>query len=93
MEDHHVQPSTKEETPSTGQNQLDVAFEISKLLNCGIDKETLSLCMGLLETGVNPEALADVIKEIRRERDRLIPNGENSNNGDIATQAKGQQEQ
>lgn len=54
------------------QQQLEVAFEINKLLNCGLDKETLSLCMGLLETGVNPEALADVIKEIRREKERRL---------------------
>jgi len=54
------------------QKQLEVAFEINKLLNCGLDKETLSLCMGLLETGVNPEALADVIKEIRREKERRL---------------------
>lgn len=54
------------------QQQLEVAFEINKLLNCGLDKETLSICMGLLETGVNPEALADVIKEIRREKEKSL---------------------
>lgn len=46
---------------------LDVAFEISQLLDCDLDKETLSICMGLIETGVNPEALAEVIKKIRKE--------------------------
>lgn len=50
-------------TPQT----IDVAFEINKLLDCGLDKETLSVCMGLLETGVNPEALAEVIKALREE--------------------------
>jgi len=54
------------------EQQLEVAFEINKLLNCGLDKETLSICMGLLETGVNPEALADVIKEVRREKERAV---------------------
>lgn len=41
--------------------------EISKILNTGLDPETLSLCLRLCESGVNPEALALVIKELRRE--------------------------
>lgn len=35
---------------------LDCAHEISKILDCGLDKETLSICLALLENGVNPEA-------------------------------------
>lgn len=69
MDSHHLNPANTiadvDDIADTSQNQLAVAFEISKLLNCGLDKETLSLCMGLLEQGVNPEALADVIIEIR----------------------------
>uniref|UniRef100_T1IH26 Mitotic-spindle organizing protein 1 n=1 Tax=Strigamia maritima TaxID=126957 RepID=T1IH26_STRMM len=41
--------------------------EISKLLNTGLDAETLSICVRLCENGVNPEALATVIKELRKE--------------------------
>ena len=44
-----------------------VAHEISKILDTGLDKETLAILMGLLENGVNPEALAEVVKELRRE--------------------------
>lgn len=33
-------------------------FEISKLLNTQLDKETLATCVGLIESGVNPDALA-----------------------------------
>ena len=33
-------------------------FDISQLLNTGLDKETLATCVGLIESGVNPEALA-----------------------------------
>jgi mitotic-spindle organizing protein 1 len=83
MNDHHVEPNEHDDTtPLAPQNQLDVAFEISKLLNCGIDKETLSLCMGLLEQGVNPEALADAILEIRREHAKQTGNGETDQRGD-----------
>ena len=42
-------------------------MEISKLLNTGLDSESLSICVKLIEAGVNPEALAMVIKELRRE--------------------------
>lgn len=48
-------------------NSLDVAFEINKILDCGLDKDTLSICIALLESGINPEALAVVIKKLRKE--------------------------
>lgn len=41
-------------------------LQISKLLATGLDSESLSLCIRLCELGINPEALANVIKEIRR---------------------------
>ena len=41
--------------------------EISDLLNTGLDDETLKVCVQLLEAGVNPEALATVVRELRRE--------------------------
>lgn len=41
--------------------------EISDLLNTGLDDETLKICVQLLEAGVNPEALATVVQELRRE--------------------------
>lgn len=37
---------------------VDVLNEISTLLNTGLDRTTLSLCVSLIENGVNPEALA-----------------------------------
>ncbi|KAI8805462.1 mitotic-spindle organizing gamma-tubulin ring associated-domain-containing protein, partial [Cladochytrium replicatum] len=50
------------------QETLDILFEMSRLLNTGLDKETLAICVSMCEQGVNPEALAAVIKELRRER-------------------------
>lgn len=41
--------------------------EISDFLNTGLDEETLKVCVQLLEAGVNPEALAAVVRELRRE--------------------------
>ena len=60
---------------------MPVLHEISSILNTGLDKHTLSLCVSLCENGVNPEALAvhpppriradnslkEVIRELRRE--------------------------
>lgn len=44
---------------------LDTAFELSKLLDCGLDREALSICVALIESGVNPEALAEVVRQLR----------------------------
>ena len=44
-----------------------VLNEMQQILNCGLDERTLPLCVGLIENGVNPEALAAVIKELKRE--------------------------
>jgi len=50
---------------------VDVLNEISMLLHTGLDRTTLSLCVSLIENGVNPEALATVIQELRRESQAL----------------------
>ena len=40
---------------------------MSKLLDTGLDRETLAILVALVENGVSPEALAAVVKELRRE--------------------------
>ncbi|KAG2068749.1 hypothetical protein BDR04DRAFT_1023772 [Suillus decipiens] len=52
---------------NAAQQTLDTLYEISQLLNTQLDKETLATCVGMIESGVNPEALAAVIQELRRE--------------------------
>jgi mitotic-spindle organizing protein 1 len=42
-------------------------YQISCILNTGLDKKTLAILISLTERGVNPEALAAVVKELRRE--------------------------
>uniref|UniRef100_A0A131Z2V0 Mitotic-spindle organizing protein 1 n=1 Tax=Rhipicephalus appendiculatus TaxID=34631 RepID=A0A131Z2V0_RHIAP len=44
---------------------FDVLLEMSQLLNTGLDAQSLALCVKLCESGVNPEALACLIKEVR----------------------------
>eukprot|EP00356_Strombidium_inclinatum_P017057 CAMPEP_0170483974 /NCGR_PEP_ID=MMETSP0208-20121228/3539_1 /TAXON_ID=197538 /ORGANISM="Strombidium inclinatum, Strain S3" /LENGTH=41 /DNA_ID= /DNA_START= /DNA_END= /DNA_ORIENTATION= len=40
---------------------------MSQILNCGLDQKSLHILIGLVENGVNPEALAVVVKELKRE--------------------------
>ena len=35
-----------------------VLYDMSQLLGTQLDKETLATCIGMIESGVNPEALA-----------------------------------
>lgn len=46
-------------------------LEISRLLNTGLDMESLSICVRLCEQGINPEALSAVIKELRKASESL----------------------
>ncbi|TKC43694.1 hypothetical protein EI555_015546 [Monodon monoceros] len=50
---------------------MDVLLEISRILNTGLDMETLSICVRLCEQGINPEALSSVIKELRKAAEAL----------------------
>lgn len=52
----HVEP--------TDMNQFDVVYEISKLLNTGLSKETLQICVSMIEDGTNPLALADFVRQV-----------------------------
>lgn len=58
---------------------MDVLLEISRLLNTGLDMESLSICIRLCEQGINPEALCSVIKELRKATDSM-KNSDNSTN-------------
>lgn len=50
---------------------LDILYEMSQILNCGLDQRTLSILASLVENGVNPEALAKVVQELTRETEAL----------------------
>jgi Mitotic-spindle organizing gamma-tubulin ring associated len=71
--DHKQQNGSVHDTQQKQQDQheasevVHIADEISQLLSTGLDMETLSLLISLCESGVNPEALANVVKELRRE--------------------------
>ncbi|KAI9104460.1 mitotic-spindle organizing protein 1 [Phlyctochytrium arcticum] len=60
---------------TTARESLSVLHEISTLLNTGLDRESLALCVSLCESGVNPEALAAVIRELKREGSKTSTQG------------------
>ena len=53
---------------------------MSQILNCGISRETLSILVAMIEKGVNPEALINVVKEMKNENYNMSYNNNNSNN-------------
>ena len=60
------QGSTKASS-AEARETMRVLEELNEILNCGLDRESLGLLVALTEEGVNPEALAAVVKELRRE--------------------------
>ncbi|QKX56153.1 uncharacterized protein TRUGW13939_03253 [Talaromyces rugulosus] len=60
-------PSQQDEKRQAAREVIDILYEISTLLNTHLDRTELSLCVSLIENGVNPDALATVIKELRKE--------------------------
>lgn len=55
-----------------------VLFSISKLLNTGLDRETLQILFKLCESGVDPEALAHVVEQLRQESNATSVENTNS---------------
>lgn len=55
------------EAARTARDSLDLTFNMSNILETGLDRHTLSILMALCEMGINPESLAAVVKELRRE--------------------------
>ncbi|CAK1541240.1 unnamed protein product [Leptosia nina] len=67
---------TSEKNAQIGQAReaFQLLYQISQLLNTGLDAETLRICIQLCELGVNPDTLALVIKEIRKMGDTSAQN-------------------
>ncbi|KAG8372148.1 hypothetical protein BUALT_Bualt12G0036300 [Buddleja alternifolia] len=55
------------EAARTARDSLELAFHMSNILETGLDRHTLSILIALCEIGLNPESLAAMVKELRRE--------------------------
>ena len=53
---------------------LDALQELSNILETGLDRESLSILLELTESGVNPEALAALVKELRKQKTTTTEN-------------------
>ncbi|XP_033639721.1 mitotic-spindle organizing protein 1-like [Asterias rubens] len=62
-----TQGKPENDTVFSAREVMDTVSEMSQLLETGLDSETLAITTKLCELGVNPEALASVIQELRRE--------------------------
>ncbi|CAD8081150.1 unnamed protein product [Paramecium primaurelia] len=49
------------------QETLEIIHEMSQILNCGLDRQQLAVLVSMIENGVNPEALALVVNEMKTE--------------------------
>ncbi|OKL59020.1 Mitotic-spindle organizing protein 1 [Talaromyces atroroseus] len=68
-------PSQQDEKRQAAREVIDILYEISTLLNTHLDRTELSLCVSLIENGVNPDALATVIKDLRKDAPARGDNG------------------
>lgn len=51
------------EAARNAKESLDLAFQMSNMLETGLDRHTLSLLVALCDRGVNPESLAALVRE------------------------------
>ncbi|PRQ55948.1 putative mitotic-spindle organizing protein [Rosa chinensis] len=57
----------------TARESLDLAFQMSNILDTGLDRHTLSILIALCDLGLNAESLAAVVKELRNDLEPLTP--------------------
>ncbi|OQD67270.1 hypothetical protein PENDEC_c040G07017 [Penicillium decumbens] len=60
-------PPQTDDKRQAAREVIDILEEISTLLNTHLNRTELSLCVSMIENGVNPDALATVIKDLRKE--------------------------
>jgi len=56
-----------EQVDASAKETLEILCEMSKIMNTGLDPESLSITYRLIENGINPQTLSDVISNLRKE--------------------------
>ena len=46
-------------------SEIDSLHNMSDLLQCNLDRKTLTILLELMESGVHPEALAEIVNEFK----------------------------
>mmetsp|Transcript_5852 Transcript_5852/g.11623 ORF Transcript_5852/g.11623 Transcript_5852/m.11623 type:complete len:83 (+) Transcript_5852:347-595(+) len=61
----------REDKRESSYGRQQALFDLAKTLHTGLDKKSVQICADLIKEGVNPEALAWVVLELRRETERV----------------------
>ncbi|BAF12352.1 mitotic-spindle organizing protein 1B [Oryza sativa Japonica Group] len=64
MAPHETETGTESAAARQAKESLELAFQMSQILDTGLDRHTLSLLMALCDRGANPEALAALVREL-----------------------------
>jgi len=66
------QTQTHQDTLAEARKSIASLDSLAKLLGISnLSQETLSICVAMIENGVNPESLAAVVREISKEREAI----------------------
>ena len=57
--------STSQTILETRGAEIESIFTMSRILQTGLDRRTIAVLLELIEAGVHPEALADVVNELK----------------------------
>ncbi|KAM8710332.1 hypothetical protein ACLKA7_017031 [Drosophila subpalustris] len=59
--------SDQESSVDKAKRVLDVLYDMSEVVNAGLNPEAIGTCVELLEAGVKPRALAKIIKTLKKD--------------------------
>jgi hypothetical protein len=52
-------------TQKLQEQELDALFEISNIVNAGLDKKVISIITDLLEMNIDPNSIVSILEELR----------------------------
>lgn len=50
---------------------VDTLYELSQILDTKLDKQSLAICMSLIERGVSPKALAEIVNQLQQQKENI----------------------
>jgi len=80
---HQNDPLDFSSDASTAKETLDILGEMSSIMKTGLDVESLAISYRLVENGINPQALADVISKLQNQVEVSKKKEPVADNGDV----------
>lgn len=56
-----------ERSQQQAQDAVNTLYEVSQILDTGLDRQSLAICVSLIERGVSPKALAEIVSQLKKE--------------------------